>query len=478
MASLVGLPVELLELICSDLTTGDTLSFCKSCRDLYCAAHPFLFRHITIAWDSTAAPHEPPNLSSLLLFILRNPSYIRYIKTVDVPRVNYDACLEYSLDPPQSRNPSPLSPEDTTLLKDVVGELCLPATDAFKWRLSVAEEANLGAIVALILALCTHLESLTIDVDFLPPGNSWFPDVIRSAVSAPEGATRLSRFHRLTNLTVSSSGSHDLNLSTETFLLCFYLPSVTKLCVDDFLVDPEITPWEPTSAHHQGSAWPFPVPPLAASLTTLQLNNTAARASNIGFLLRHTPNLQSLVYGCTLPSSSSPLCLSDLRQGLSHVRDTLAHLVIRFDIFADEALDPTNLRQVTRGTLGSLGFLTALQDLNISLGVLLGQVTPQSAPPLADVLPLTLKRLTINDDLLNYDAFYTWEGESVGALLMAFFAGAWKSATPQLEKFVLDMRENGYMSEDYWVDKGNQEIFQQLLESHGIKCLVWNGEYL
>lgn len=477
MASLIGIPVELLGLICSDLSAGDIISLCRSCKGLYSAGHPLLFRHITIAWDHSAAPDEPPNLTSLLLFILRNPSYARYIKTVDISRLKYGACLDNSCRLRKKDNPPSLSLEETALVRDVIEEFNPPGPGSAveTWCLAMDEEANPGAIIAIILALCTHLESLTVDVDFLPLSNCWFTDVITTALSAvPDGASRISRFHKLTHLTVSSLKDPDLNLPTEIFLLCLYLPSITTLRFDDALLDPEREPWDPASASHRGPAWPLAHPPLAASLSTLQLNGTCARPSAIEFLLRHTPNLQSLVYDCKLPSSSSPFDLPTLRQGLDHVRETLVHLAIRFEIFADEALDPESLVAVIRGSLGPLDFLPALEDLDVSLGVLLGQVKPEGAPPLADMLPPTLKRLTINDDLWNYDAFYYWEGGPVGALLMAFFAGACKTATPLLEEFVLDMRKNGFVSYEYWDDQGGQEALRELVESQGVTCSIWD----
>lgn len=475
MASFVGIPVELLGLVCSGLDTHDILSLCRSSKGLYSAAHPFLFRHVTIAWDRSTAPNNPPNFTSLLLFILRHPSYATYIKTVDIPSVKYHACHNCSR-PPNHGDPPLLSHEETALVRDAVDEFWPPGLAAEEWYISVAEEPNLGAIIAFILALCTHLERLTVDVDFLPPQNCWlFNYVISPAVSTPRPAPRLSIFDKLTHLTVSSLNDPDLNLPTETFLLCFYLPSITTLIFDDALLDPEEDPkpWDPTSPRHQGPAWPLPHPPLAASLTTLKLNHTCARPGAVEFLLRHTPNLESLVYNCKLPSSASPFDLPALRKGLDHVRGTLAQLSVRLEIFADEGLDPTNLAQVTRGSLGPLRHLTALEDLDVSVGVLLGQVTPEDAPALADVLPPGLKGLVINDDLWNYDAFYHWEGEPVGALLTDFFLGACKRATPELEDFVLDMRENGHVAYEYWDEEGEQEALQALVESQGIRCLIW-----
>lgn len=53
----------------------------------------------------------------LLLFILRDHSYSEYIKTVDIPYLDYYDCENYSIDIHDMTNvakPSALSAEDTT----------------------------------------------------------------------------------------------------------------------------------------------------------------------------------------------------------------------------------------------------------------------------------------------------------------------------------------------------------------------------
>lgn len=480
MASLVGIPAELLVQICSDLRTGDILNLCRSCKSLYSAAHPLLFCHITIRWSTSAARNKATKFTSLLLFILRHPSYARYIRTVDVPWFDYNACRNSTLWSLKG-DPSLSSPEDVALVRGVIEELCPTESGRHEWYQSVVKRVDRGAIVALILALCTHLEGFTANIDFVPPINSWFPDVIRRAVSAPDGrATRLSRFHKLTHFTLLNPSSFDHDLSMITFLLSFYLPSVTNLCFHDALLDPEneIELWDPTSYDFNIPAWPLAHPPLAASLTTLKFKHTSARPGAIEFLLRHTPNLQSLFYDCYVPPSCSPFNLTTLRKGLDHVRDTLAHLVLRFDIVDDEG---RNLAAVIRGSLGPLGSMTALEHLDASPMLLFGRVKPQDAAPLADVLPPGLKRLIMNGDLWYYDTFNTWAEEHVGALLMAFFDGPCRTATPRLEEFVLDTeRFNPIYPEDwsdreelrYWEDEENQEALQQLVESQGIRCWI------
>lgn len=187
------------------------------------------------------------------------------------------------------------------------------------------------------------------------------------------------------------------------------------------------------------------------------------------------PNLQSLVYDCKEPPDSV-LILPDLQLALGHVRNTLTKLVIR----SNPDIGPLSGFALVAGTLvGYLGWLAGLEDLEIPLGVLYGLTEPQSAPPLSNVFPAGLKRLTINNDLWQGQSLTSslWRFEPSGALLKAFFSGAWKSATPLLEEFVLDLRNNGKdRSREYWGRKEIREELQELVESQGMRCSVhWDA---
>ena len=184
----------------------------------------------------------------------------------------------------------------------------------------------------------------------------------------------------------------------------------------------------------------------------MALHRSPVTAETLEMLLKSAHNISTLFYDCYLPSTSSPLDLNVLKQALQHVHATLTHLTIRYDIFANEALDASSLACVVTGTLGSLASFTSLTELHIPLGVLFGQVRPSEAPTLASVLPSRLQRLTISDDLWEFDVSYQWiEDGRIMAILAAFLEGvpgeepSWKKATPELRVFVLDMRERGWI---------------------------------
>lgn len=488
MASVVKLPFDILQAICSKLAPRDIINFCRSCSGMHWTIVPLQLRHITLSWDVEAAPDRPPNVSSLLLFILRNPSYAKHIKRVDIDLDYRVFCLQSEKWREQGFQ-SPLSlhrhgyGNETALVRDVLGELCLP--DPEQWLEAVVEKSSLGAIVALILAQCTHLESLKLNLEFLEPSmdyNLWFPVLMKHAVTTHEGAPRLSRFHNLSSLALSNPNKDfpsNIMLPKDFCLLPFYMPKMTTISL---AVAPNFAKrwvWESSPPYTlKEPFWPLPEAPRAANLTTLHLGCTSAPASTVELLLRHTPSLRSLVYNCELQVSSWPAHLNayELRQGLEHVRDTLTHLVLRFvthddpDAYIRVAhMSP----MVVAASLGSLGSLTALERLDIPLGLLYGQqVAPSDAAPLADVLPARLKHLTMNDDLWDYEVFQQWRGEPTKALLMAFFAGPWRTATPWLKDFVLDRRQKIQWSREYWSQRSNGEELRKLVESQDIRCSI------
>lgn len=99
-------------------------------------------------------------------------------------------------------------------------------------------------------------------------------------------------------------------------------------------------------------SWPLANDPLPRKLTTLRLMNSTASTNTVEFLLRQTPNLQSLV--CDFKNMRFAfLSLDQLNLALSHVRDTLTQLVIRFDPTISPSMNLILVGDTLVGTLGS-----------------------------------------------------------------------------------------------------------------------------
>lgn len=71
-----------------------------------------------------------------------------------------------------------------------------------------------------------------------------------------------------------------------------------------------------------------------------------------------------------------------------------------------------------------------------------------------------------------HNTFHRWGLGPVTAMLTAFFAGAWETATPLLEEFVLIVWTEIHASLEYWAFEENKGKVQQLVESQGIKCSI------
>lgn len=119
-------------------------------------------------------------------------------------------------------------------------------------------------------------------------------------------------------------------LSAKALWLLFYLPRIATLDLagtgyyarytkgDGSLIQPTfIVP-----------QWPLPNPPNATNLTSLRLGEARMTARSIEFVLRQTPNLESLFYH----RITGRLELSELRKALDHVRGSLSYLEVRYEI--------------------------------------------------------------------------------------------------------------------------------------------------
>jgi hypothetical protein len=353
---------------------------------------------------------------------------------------------------------------DRTLAKEKIQRLGLQ--DAAQWENAVLEERDLGAVMALLLAQCGNLESLTLDVEFIAHDKDWVSAMFRHAVTS-SGQLQNPKFDKLSQMTVTMASTN----TTETVLLPFYLPNIGLIIITDM---PEILGKDQKKSNH--AFWPLPEGPQGATLGSLKLHSSFAAAGTLERLLQSSSNLSNLFYECYLPSSRSPLDLDVLRIGLEHVRLTLADLTIRYSLFADEALDVESLSCILTGSLGTFAAFSSLTGLHISLGVLFGQISPSDAPPLASVLSPHLQRLTIFDDLWDYNAYYKWiDGIAIMTLFRVFLEGApgeepcWKKAVPELKVFVLDMNNKGWAVE---LSQEDIEDFERTAEAQGIICEV------
>ncbi|KAH7109410.1 hypothetical protein B0J11DRAFT_620353 [Dendryphion nanum] len=404
-----------------------------------------------------------PALRSLLRTVLENPVRAEAIKHIRLDALGLE--VNHQKSSILVRDSERYENKDRILMETAIRGIHIP--DADGWYRAIDEKQHLGATMSLLSARCLNLEALEGDIDLFLR-NRYFPEMLRRVLSAPRRNNLQCPFDEIARFSVTCPEEYEVEeqFPTDTFLLLFYLPKLANLAIT-------AAPSMASSSDFANFEWPLNSVPIAVNLTTMSLQRSPASPSTLGLLLRQTPALRSLLYDCQSLSSAGLIDLYTLQQALSHVRSTLCDLVIRFDVISDEALDPENLSFVFHGNLGSLRDFTSITSLNISFGALYGQHTAATdMPSLAHVLPPNIERLTINDDLMHFSALDRLAGDFVMSQLKTYFEEEWKSATPRLAEFELDLRTNAFLSHEHWRSERKPNELRALISNQGIKCLV------
>ena len=522
MASLQSLPNELLDSIITDLSFRDVIRLAMTCKSLRALALPTAYHSIILEWknattqDNTAP--EPPQPHKLLRTLIENPEYVKLVKSLEFRATH---CLLYTDDGnlPVSIPSAELNIQEgeMALFGNTIDTLRLP--EAEQWKSGMTENANSTVFMTLIVGICTHLESLSVSVDFLLQSD-WFETPIDLSLCATKSTSGVAWLSQLSCLRVTGDADEDLwdeefrDLQT-TYLRLFYLPNLQMLELAAFSDDgAERSSWR---RGQLPTPWPLDEHPLAEKLTTLRLVRSNVNWQTIDSLLKQTPNLHTFDYDCFQHPWSVAYSLDKLAQALRHIRSMLTHLVVRYQILQeDDESPPQDNFGVVSGSLGPLKDFTALKSLTVSLHVLFGYEDSQEDrfPTLGEYLPPHVQYLTVTDDLYMYSDFQQyvedWDamkifrtylsGEKVAddwfpdagwnprdnwdggkkfseAIWVTDREPEWRVATPELKEFVYDLRKEGHRSIGFWNVKGSREELKRVCEAQGIKCRVlWTEE--
>ncbi|KAI8305902.1 hypothetical protein K4K61_004982 [Colletotrichum sp. SAR11_59] len=466
MASLATLPNELLDAILLQISTADLVSLTQTCRNLRSISLPLAYRDIAITANGSAYDRLP-RITLLLRTVLESPHLTKHIKSVrlftgELHHYDYLADERARIVTKWTGPSLVASDMSDTLVRKAVYET--QSSCAAEWITAIFD-SDLTAASALILAQCEQLESLTVDNEFARLGVEWLTAVFRHGL---KNDTYPPTFGNLTKLDVTCYYrwvvSHYWDqIPKELVMLSLYLPKIKSLRLGR---TPRIEAWDEDA---QGSdvAWPFPAAPNAASLTSLRLDRSVATCSSIEALLKRTPSLRSLYLDSFIPESYVQ-DTTVLRQALRHVRSTLLRLTVKYEISDEDYPDAVNLGVLVKGRFDSLRDLEVLEELDIPLCVFYGQDRDLAAlPPLSEVLPPKLKRLTVNDSLWDFVAFEECPSQVYVPLLGPFLGGGWKTGTPELREFALDART---ISDEYGDEfaRGMRRL-RNVCEEQGLK---------
>ena len=282
----------------------------------------------------------------------------------------------------------------------------------------------------------------------------------------------------------------------------FYLPNLEVFELAQFEEPLEVLGYAEDEEGYAADFWPMSsrALPIANNLTTLSLLRASASAIAFETLLKQTPNLRAFELEFFQDTEVFPLDLSRLKSALDLVQKTLTHITIRFEVFPGEDEDARDYVTVVYARLGSFREYQALKHMELSLHILFGSEDSMNGVfyPLSAVLPPNLQSLTITDDLLMFADFQQyfedmeamaifrryltgeklldrWQGNDWRTQDQRFdwvpgaIEGEWRIATPQLKRFVYDLRKRGYLSMDYWNNGKIRNQFRRMCKEQGIE---------
>jgi hypothetical protein len=499
MASITTLPNEITDVILNDLPSDSTLSLSKTCKRLYKATLPRIYRDISMQWTGLAPDRTTPRrpkIERLLYALISKPELARMVRTIqfrarDCVFWRDDGAVQLSV----QFSDVYISAEEKRLYKRIIDAFSLPLPQTEHWKRELSGESNLYVIMMLVISQCTHLESMSTSIVFLLQGD-WLKDLVRHALRSTQEAQQL---RKLAHVEVTSD-AHGEDWRTEplclkeTLLHLLYLPNMSTLDLTAITDASDL--YHHSRQISNTNFWPLDNIPTARNFTALHLRRSEISLNTLEGLLAQTPKLRELRYDCFKPFSSGKLDLTTLRAGLEHVRSTLTHLTVRCEMYIDEDGDGIEeIESVTSGRLGSLQDFTELTTLSVSCAVLFGEsdVTPGHEWQLASVLPLRLQKLTIYDDLWGFDSFGLPEGVPRLTMFEEFFKGGtlgsttafsqtprvqqtklkhFRSATPALTTFVFDIRNRIWALAGYWKYSDASSHLVHMCESEGVSCTI------
>ncbi|KAF5856316.1 hypothetical protein ETB97_007524 [Aspergillus alliaceus] len=429
------LPADCLVSILDQLSVEESLAVSATCRDFHALAVPFAYRDVSLDW-STRPLHR---LLQLLRLTLNNPDIASYIQHVSL--VSSDPGLWEDTQPDMDwETESPNFRDVIDQSMDIVRRAGFSDIDG--WTLGL-NGGNIYCFAAIFLSQLPNLKSLRLDYSLV-----WwdgYPGVmLKQALLAPNGV--LSTFQHLEvvdyggNVPLGENedfyGSEDPDgyppYNPDQFLPWFCLPSLRHLNI--WLRDIE--------------GLQETVPELQLDkLETLILARTTISDADVAFLLSRTPNLRTLHVGMAYAFGVEKIVPDPpmLAQALKSVSSTLHSLSLGVEQYPGSLGDrfwggeEDHICDSFRGILHSFPHLVSAE---ISLSVLLGWYV-EGAPDLGPLLPKSLRRLCLREDLrIFYD--FEWEQEEVKKLLHAFLP-TWRDHTPELQSITWRLLNQNYM---------------------------------
>jgi len=405
--SLMSLPEELIERILLFATTPGRAALAATSKFFSRLATAPLYRDIAWIWEKILGGDL--SLKLLLRTLSERPELALAIKNLDIATDEGS----FPLFPNLARH---LSEEEARLERYHIARSEFgPRLDAIR-RLPPKEYLqDVNGTLALLILQTSNIQSLRLGFGAISC-QFFVSRIVENGLMNEMATYPFSRFNSLTHIELPPDFDNRVQPFTSRSTLVGIPPINFTTCLASFY-GPAVQSITMTCPEPRIFSW-LDNPPVASRLQNLVLHHSDAKEETLGEFLSVAPNLKKLKYGfwCQVDNpygTSEYLTCSKLCQTLDQVNSTLVELIISVNFFTFSSLDinedgPFGLK----GCVGSLCHFRTLEYLEIPLVVLLGW-SPQSAPPLRDVLPSTLRKLCLTDDM---STFESWEWTEVDVL--------------------------------------------------------------
>ncbi|KAF7524578.1 hypothetical protein PCG10_005604 [Penicillium crustosum] len=452
------LPQDCWVQILDKISPSDTASVIATSRALQVSSEGSLYRQVHIDWT------RPPLKRVLALFraIHKRPDLAEQVHHVSM----ITSKLVYPAPDPEDEWELPqidgdwdqlssLFQDEVNAAKDIIIKAQFPSSEMW---IHALESGDPYAFVSVLLSQLHNLRSLQLDHTFV--WQAGFPGLmIRHALlSAPENI--LSQFSQLSVVEygLNVPGSRKFNDTRWNFIdafpVCdpnqfagwFYLPSLKSLeiWIQSFEgISNELSkPAESSKLAH------------LAQLKRLVLTESSVDEDDVRKLLLRLSSLKSLHLGLIYPSQDKELdynCCSPqpplkkqgvLLEGLMSIKDTVENLSISLElcplwwpaVWGAIERDNGTPQESFKPFKGILMRFPLLRTAELPAVMLFGW-TCAGAPALSELLPPTLRKLAIRDNLW-CEEDYEWETDQVGEAIQNFLPFA-QSVTPMLNKIII-----------------------------------------
>lgn len=440
--SILNVPHELLQAIFAlDLSSRDLTSLCRTNKKINTIATHVLYSKIEWEW---LGPSCIPPMFLFLRTLLQRKDLATHVKSLNLRGGTFSHSPFSGKKPPVVQDLPGLEYNE---IDTAIRSATLDPVLTTSW-ISATRTGRMDALVALLLSQLPHLTRLTLETNFAKE-MSWIGYVVLYKTTG-ENPPALQRLRAVKiSITIDWDTSPARMDNTDAVLAMFYLPNIQHIEAD--IGNPSST-----------LAWPAHTPD-PSSLTSLKLYTI--REPHLVGILKVTRNLKSLSWlwdYCPDMLYTSPVVdLDAISAALKHVQKTLTDLTI--DATTDEGTGVEFSRLGYRGTMGdALRNMQCLERLQAPFTFLLGPPVPGSAsqvdheecPPLPpgatrsqveqrleDVLPPTLRHLTITQELgmwgcvVNCDL--AWDDEAQFAQIASWLRSA-SATTPHLRSMCLE----------------------------------------